>query len=139
MTQENRDYGVETWATVSFEWEHVDNDYYDLVASDGTKVEAKGCLRWVDDGYRSSGKKRRMRGRFRLWSDEHDKLVEAVGDYLFAVYESREFDEPWAWRRVPAHEVTYLVDGFYNYTFRRSKGQTAHLSWRHVFEEKVEE
>jgi len=136
--QDNRDYGVEQWATEAFAWEHVDKGYYDLVAADGTKVEAKGCLRWVNDG-RRNGRQKQIRGRFRLWSEEHDKLVADAGEYLFVVYESTDFDEPWAWRRMPAHEVTNLVDTFYNYTFRRSKGETAHLSWRHVFPESVEE
>lgn len=129
MRQENRDYGVERWAADTFGWERTDGAHHDLIKSDGTPVEAKGCCRWLSSG---DG---RERGRFRLWSESHDELVQDGGVYLFVVYENHEkWEQPWAWRTVPAYRITYLVDGFYNYTFRPSKGETALLAWPHIME-----
>jgi hypothetical protein len=124
MTRDNGDYGVEAWAAQEFGWERTNGDtYFDLLMPDGTKVEAKGCKRWISDG--SSA---RRRGRFRLWSAEHRKLADEKGKYLFAVYEDHEnWTHPWVWRTKPAPQVT--VDGFFDHTYRASKGDTVLVSW----------
>lgn len=124
MPPDQGDYGVEAWAAETFGWERTNGDsYFDLLAWNDVKVEAKGCLRWIE------ARPRRRRGRFRLWSKEHERLCDDDGLYLFTVYEDTEWAWPFAWRMMPATVVSELIDGFSNHTHRPEKGMTTKVRW----------
>lgn len=134
MRNDEDDYGVEAWAAEVFGWRREDESYYDLVRPGGVPVEAKGCLRWQSNG----SKDKKTRGRFRLWARSHDELVNDCGEYLFVVYEEKDWEQPWAWRTLDAIDVGMLVGQFNNHTYRPSKGDTVKVRWPDIIEATTE-
>jgi len=79
----------EAWACDHYDYEYVDESYYDVLDGD-EKIQVKACCRWVKNGYDSQGNQTRCRGRFKFWSVDHMELAEDDGRYLLIVYERNE-------------------------------------------------
>jgi hypothetical protein len=113
-----------------FDLDSRDEPHYDAVR-DGVPIEVKGCQRWL-----SAGADKRERGRFRLWSNAHEALVDEGGEYLFVVY--GQDGDPWYFHDfVDATEVTPLIS-WQDHTHRAGKGNTGLLWWPYIFPEQKE-
>lgn len=82
---------VENWAEGRFPaWEYVDESWHDFETPRGTCVEVKATQPWVSNGHDSNGNPSRARGRFKLWSEEHQSLKDDDGVYLYVLYEETD-------------------------------------------------
>jgi hypothetical protein len=129
---------VETWVTERFDYEHVDEQWYDHVGNWGTKIQVKGTQVWIEDGYRDNGDQRYRRGRFRLWEGDHKKLREDDSVYLFILYD----DEPDCinvvhWEHIhPDDLLGALPSGWWDEENARcaAKGRSARINWPNLID-----
>ncbi|MHC3439216.1 hypothetical protein ACYJ1Y_14275 [Natrialbaceae archaeon A-gly3] len=91
-------------------------------------VEIKGCQIETSNGSGST------RGRFYVKREAHERLLEAAGMYLLAVYLPRPGLPQVVRGIVPATLVDELLRGrWYDVGGDRSEEEVAKLAWSHVF------
>jgi hypothetical protein len=133
------DYGdmVEQWACRQFGWEHADETWYDHRGTEvGRPMQTKGAMVGFLNGTQN-GKQLYNRGRFRLWEDDHESLVENDGAYLFVVYREDEGNiDVEAWKILSPADVEDAVDWYDGQRSSvRSKGRSTRLGWYKIFDE----
>lgn len=130
---------VEEWACDNLFLERESETHYDAVMANGTRVQIKGAMRWVKNGHQPNGERRRCRGRFKLWENDHEALTEDDGLYLLVVYEDDDGDiEPVTAAFFTPEQIEETVEGdWYSEgdPRERSKGMIYRTVWTSFFEQ----
>jgi hypothetical protein len=96
-----------------------------------TPVEIKSAQVWISRGYNAG----RQRGRFYIKRRAHEKLREARGAYVFAVYEPGTEDAIRALLVVPAAVLDdVLEERWSTVDHDRSEQSVAKVTWTHVID-----
>jgi len=113
-----------------YEWERDNESWHDAYCeSRDAYIEIKGCREYYPSG---------RTGRFQIYKNQNEKLVENGGYYCFAVYEasdlmSEEHDVA-RLRCLPVEEVDEIIPQWNNGA-RNCRGSREYkLSWKKVFE-----
>ena len=113
-----------------YEWERDNEAWHDAYCeSRDAYIEIKGCRVRYPSG---------RTGRFQIYRNQHEKLVENDGYYCFAVYETEDLmseeNNVARLRCLPAEEVDEKIPQWNKGARKRRGGREYKLNWKKVFE-----
>jgi hypothetical protein len=113
-----------------YEWERDNEAWHDAYCkSRDAHIEIKGCRIRYPSG---------RTGRFQIYRNQHEKLIENGGYYCFAVYETEalmgEENSVERLRCLPAKEVSEIIPQWNKGAREVRGGREYKISWKKVFE-----
>lgn len=134
---------VEQWVTDNLGHEYVDDGYHDHTHCEtGEPIQTKGTQPFIKNGF-ERGEQQFCRGRFRLWEEDHEELIENDGRYLFVLYRDYEAEIVVVEHvLIDPEDVEEMVGGSIEWhDLNRTQwraGRSTHIAWNKLLTSEVE-